>query len=241
MPKTKNIPLTSPIPAYLTELYAFLYKPKSWRSILDDDRTQTLLTFGAQNAIIEDLLEDIGTNSSVLQIGCTFGSQMLKTAEKIGSYGTYTLIDILPSEIEIAQKKLAGQKVEFQCLDGRLSLKKKYDTVICYMLLHELPERSKQKVINNVLDSVGENGKAVFVDYHKPSKWNLWRFIIKPFNRLFFPFAEKLWLKDIRLYASKESHFAWYQKTYSGKMYQKVVAVRKISDYQKPDAGPSFY
>ena len=241
MPKTKNLPMQNNIPAYLKELYGFLYKPHSWRALFEDDRTQSILTFGAQNAIIEDILEDIGTNSRVLQIGATFGSQMRKTAEQIGSYGEYVLVDILPSELKTAQKKLAGQKVTFQCSDGRIPFEEKYDTVICFMLLHELPEKSKQKIINNVLDAVSDNGKAIFVDYHQPSKWNILRFIIKPFNRLFFPFAEKLWFKDIRLYASKESHFTWYKKTYFGKMYQKVVAVRKISDYKKPNVRSSFY
>lgn len=241
MPKTKIDVSSNKIPAYLQELYGFLYQSHPWHSILDDDRTQALLTLGSNAAIVQNILEDIGTNSSVLQIGCTFGSQMLDTAKQIGPYGSYMIADILPSELKNAKKKLTGQKVEFKCVDARLPFEKKYDTVICFMLLHELPEHSKQKVINNALDAVGENGKAIFVDYHKPSKWNLWRFVLKPFNRLFFPFAEKLWFKDIRFYAGKESHFAWYKKTYKGKMYQKVVAIRKISDYKKPDARSSFY
>lgn len=241
MPKTKIQTTPAKIPAYLQELYSHLYRLKSWRTILEDDRTRTLLTFGCYNTIIEELLEEIGTNSSVLQIGCTFGSQMLKTAKQIGPYGSYVIADILPSEIEYAKKKLAGQNVVFKCVDARMPFEEKYDTVICFMLLHELPERSKQKVINNALDAVGEHGKAIFIDYRKPSKWNFLRFLIKPFNRLYFPFAEKLWFKDIRLYATHESHFAWYQKTYGKKMYQKVIASRKISDHKKPDIRSSFY
>lgn len=241
MPKTKSHLFSSEVPAYLKELYGFLYHPRTKKSILDDDRTQTLLTFGFHNIIINDLMEEIGTNSNVLQIGCTFGSQMFQTAEKIGKYGSYTIADILPSELENAKKKLTEQKVEFQYHDARQPFEKKYDTVICFMLLHELPESSRQKVINNALDAVGEKGKAIFIDYHKPSKWNILRFILKPFNRLFFPFTEKLWSKEIRLYAFRESHFIWYQKTFGGKSYQKVVAVRKISDYKKPDMRPSFY
>lgn len=241
MPKTKSYSSSTDIPAYLKVLYGFLYHPHAKKSLLDDDRTQSLLTFGYNNVIINDLVEEIGTNSNVLQIGCTFGSQMLQTAEKIGSYGTYTIADVLPSELERAQKKLERQKVEFKCHDARFPFEKKYDTVICFMLLHELPENSRQKVINNALDAVGEKGKAIFIDYNKPSKWNILRLFLKPFNRLYFPFTEKLWEKEVRLYALKESHFIWYQKTFGGKAYQKVVAVRKISDYKKPDMRPSFY
>ena len=40
----------------------------------------------------------------------------------------------------------------------------KYDVIICYQLLHELPLKTRRKVMDNVLDSLATGGKAVFVD-----------------------------------------------------------------------------
>ncbi len=228
-------------PAYIKELYGFIYKNKGVSHFLDDDRIQAILTFGAKKTLIADLLEEIGTNSSVLQIGCTFGSQMQKTADKIGRYGSYVVSDVLPVQIDRCREQLIDKKIDFEISDARKPYSAKYDSVICFMLLHELPETSREKVVNNALDAVKEGGRAIFIDYNMPSRWNILRFFIKPFNRLYFPFVENLWYKQIRNYARKESHFAWYKKTYRAKMFQKVVAVRKVSDEKKPETKPSFY
>lgn len=236
----KNSKITQE-PAYITELYPLLYKNKKWARFFDDNRVQAVLTFGFYRKILEDMLEDIGTNSSVLQVGCTFGNQIEKTAEKIGKYGEYTVIDVIKSETERVSQKIHGQKIDIEIQDARKPFSRKYDTVLCWMLLHELPIASREKVINNVLDSVRDGGRAIFVDYNQPTDWNLLRFILKPFNRLFFPFTESLWKTPIKNYAKKSTHFAWYKKTYGSGMYQKVVAVRRTPDEKKPAVKQSFY
>ena len=144
--KVKNSKIVK-IPAYLGELYGFIYDQKKVSQILDDYRVQAILRCGLQNRLIDDLLEDIGTNSSVLQIGCTFGKQIEKTEEKIGRYGQYTIVDVNPKQLERCREKLIDKKINFQVHDARKPFSQQYDTVICYMLLHELPEVSRQKVI----------------------------------------------------------------------------------------------
>ncbi len=232
---------TTKEPAYIEALYKKLYKNTKISRFMDDQRIQNFLTLGFYNKVTEEILEDIGTNSSVLQTGCTFGNQIEKTADKIGRYGNYVLVDVLQSELDRVKEKLVDKKIDFEIHDVRKPLSGKYDTVLCLMLLHEVPKISRAKVINNVLDAVKENGKAIFIDYNKPSKWNLLRIILKPFNRLYFPFIESLWKNPIKSYAAKERHFSWYKKTYAGGIYQKVTAVRIASDEKKPETKPSFY
>lgn len=228
-------------PSYISELYPLLYKKNKTARLLDDNRVQSLLTLGCYQKILEDILEDVGTNSSVLQVGCTFGNQIEKTADKIGRYGKYVIVDVIKDEIERVRQKMLDKKIDFEVHDARIPFSGKYDTVLCLMLLHELPEISREKVINNILDAVKSGGRAIFVDYHKPNDWNLIRFVLKPFNRLFFPFTEGLWKKAIKNYAQKHTHFSWYKKTYRSGMYQKIVAVRHTSDEKKPETKPSFY
>ena len=228
-------------PAYIKEIYGSIYENEKISRFLDDDRIVSLMTFGQQNRLVNDLVKEISTNSKVLQIGCTFGKQIEAVADKIGAYGKYTIVDVCAKQLERCKSKTLYQKINFQSHNGSKAFSEKYDAVICYMLLHELPPTTKSKVINNALNCVEEGGKVIFVDYHNPSKWNILRYIIKPFNRLYQPFAESMWKQGIETYVANKDHFSWRKKTYFGKMYQKMVAVRQLPNYEKPVKKESFY
>lgn len=229
------------VPAYVHEIYGGIYENEKICRYLDDERISNAMTWGFQNVLVADLVKEICVNSKVLQIGCTFGRQIEAVAEKIGAYGKYKIIDVCPQQIERCRSKAIYQTIDFQLHNGSRRLTEKFDTVICYMLLHELPPFTKTKIINAALNSVEEGGKVIFIDYHRPSKWNLLRFLLKPFNRLYQPFAESMWKFDIEDYATYREHFSWRKKTYAGKMYQKLVAVRQIPAYEKPAPKTSFY
>ena len=245
MPVTKyNIVKSSKAvktPAYVKEIYGKIYENEKLSRFLDDERIVSLMTWGFQKRLVDDLVKEISTNSKVLQLGCTFGKQIEAVAEKIGAYGKYVIEDVCPQHLDRCRSKEIYQKISFRSHNAARSWTEKYDVVICYMLLHELPPTTKTKVINNALNSVEEGGKVIFVDYHNPSKWNLLRYLIKPFNRLYQPFAESMWKRDIETYAKDKECFLWRKKTYGGKMYQKLVAVRQIPNYEKPKAKDSFY
>ena len=100
-------------PSYISELYPLLYKKNKTARLLDDNRVQSLLTLGCYQKILEDILEDVGTNSSVLQVGCTFGNQIEKTADKIGRYGKYVIVDVIKDEIERVRQKVLDKKIDF--------------------------------------------------------------------------------------------------------------------------------
>ncbi len=229
------------MPAYVREIYGKIYENEKISRFLDDERIVTLMTLGFQNRLVDDVVKEISTNSKVLQIGCTFGRQIEAVAEKIGAYGKYVVIDVCLKQLERCRSKEIYQNIDFRSYNGTRPLGEKFDTVICYMLLHELPPVTKAKVINSALSSVEEGGKVIFVDYHQPAKWNLLRFLIKPFNRLYQPFAESMWKRNIDTYAKNREYFSWRKKTYAGKMYQKVVAIRQIPVYEKPASKSSFY
>jgi len=228
-------------PAYVREIYGKIYENEKISRFLDDERIVTMMTFGQQNKLVNDLVKEISTNSKVLQMGCTFGRQIEAVAEKIGAYGKYVIVDVCQKQLERCRSKAIYQKIDFQSHDASKAFSEKYDTVICYMLLHELPPVTKAKVINNALNCIEEGGKVIFVDYHNPAKWNLLRFFIKPFNRLYQPFAENMWKKNIESYVKHKEYFSWRKKTYFGKLYQKTVAVRQIPNYEKPATKSSFY
>ena len=228
-------------PAYVKEIYGKIYENEKLCRFLDDDRIVNIMTWGFQNRLVNDLVKEISTNGKVLQFGCTFGKQIGAVAEKIGAYGKYVIEDVSSKQLERCRSKEIYQKITFRSHDASRPQSEKYDVVICYMLLHELPPVTKAKIINNALNSVDEGGKVIFIDYHKPEKWNLLRYLIKPFNRLYQPFAESMWNTSVESYAKHKECFLWRKKTYGGKMYQKLVAVRQIPNYQKHTAKSSFY
>ena len=92
--------------------------------------------------------------------------------------------------------------------------------------MHELPPLSKIRVVDNALNLIKTGGKVIFIDYHNPSKWNPFRYFIRMFNRLYQPFAEKLWERSIDMYATKKAGYSWRKTTYYGGMYQKVVVTK---------------
>ena len=46
---------------------------------------------------------------------------------------------------------------------------KKLTNRLSFLLLHEVPDDTKYKVINRIMMSVPVGGKAIFIEYHKPA------------------------------------------------------------------------
>ena len=227
-----NISKITKIPSYITEVYGNLYQKGKLADFLDNDRVLAFLTLGARKKLVQDVVQEVAPNSAVLQIGCTFGSEIEAVADKITPYGQFDVFDVCPEQIKRCRHKTIYQKINYEVFDGRRALSQKYDTIILFMLLHEVPPASKGKILNNALDNVVTGGKVVIIDYAMPSKFNpLWYFI-RAFNRLYQPFAEDMWKRSVQSYALNPKDFNWRRTFYRGGMYQKVVATRKTAEHK---------
>ena len=217
------------LPAYIKEVYAPIYENMETSQNLDDNRFWTLLTLGYNNKLADSVCDEINYQSSVLQIGATFGKQIEKVASKIGPYGSYDIIDVSKTQIERCQNKFIYPYPEIGLInkDATEPFDGNYDVIICYMLLHEIPEQAKHKIVNNALNAIRKGGKVIFVDYHNPSQCHLLKYVVRLFNRLYQPFAESLWKNEIRSFADNPDNYTWKKTLFFGKMYQKLVATRK--------------
>lgn len=220
---------TVKLPPYVKAVYGWLYCNWQMSRFFDRVWLLKLLTLGNYGKLQASLLKEIAPKSKVLQIGMTFGDQIEKTAEKIGFAGEYDLIDVCGTQIRRCEEKYKYlfPNMHFLHQDGTKTLEDKYDVIICYNLLHELPILSKIKVVDNALNSLTDKGKVVFVDYHNPSFWHPLRYVVRMFNRLYQPFAEKMWDREIHSYATKTRGFVWKKTTFFGGFYQKTVAIKK--------------
>lgn len=216
------------VPPYMNILFNKLYSNKVLSGICDDERIVKLSNLGLKKKIMADLLHDIAKNAHVLQIGLTFGDELERIYQKVRKQGKIDVFDISDLQIERAKEKYARKNIEVINYNAAMSWDEKYDVVICYNILHELPLKTRQKVMDNVLDSLATGGKAVFIDYAKPAWWQIIRFPLFVFNRLYRPFAESLWQQPVENFCSKKDEFRWQHTYYGGKLWQKTIAVPKI-------------
>ena len=212
------------IPGYVTSLYKKAYMDRRYFNHFDSDFFAYLSTFGNYGRLSRALLEEIDTGDSVLKVGNSYGSLIKQIAEKVGEDGFVEIIDILPVQANNARLKLTPWPFfKATNADAEYFKGNKYDVIICYFLLHELPDEKKSRVISNLLTLLTPHGKIVFIDYYRPHRFNYLRYFLIWLNRLIEPFAESLMNKEIRDFIKEDTRHIWRVKSYFGGLYQKTV------------------
>ena len=216
------------LPPYMNILFNRLYANKIVSGVCDDERIVKLCHLGQKKKIMKDLLRDVAKNAHVLQIGLTFGDELEQIYDKVKKQGKLDVFDVSDIQLQRAKEKYARKNIELSNYNAALAWDEKYDVVICYNLLHELPLKTRQQVMDNVLKSLTTGGKAIFVDYAKPLWWQIFRYPLFVFNRLYRPFCESLWEQPLENFSSLKDGFRWQHSYYGGKLWKKTVAVTKI-------------
>lgn len=220
------------LPTYLKEIYGDFYNSETLCQWADKPWLRTFLSLGNNLKLINAALKEVSQGDKVLQMGCTFGLQMEQMALRIGRYGQYDVLDV--SNIQIARCKAKYGNLYTQMgyihHNANEAVPGNYDMVLLYMLLHEVPHIQKAKILKAALKSVREGGKVVVIDYHQPSKWHPLRYVVRMFNRLYQPFAEMLWDREIPTFVKDKSKYIWRRSLYFGGLYQKVVIDKKYDD-----------
>ncbi|MDR2015267.1 MAG: rhodoquinone biosynthesis methyltransferase RquA [Azoarcus sp.] len=224
-------PYYANLPAYMTEVYAWAYvNPKKVRW-LDHNLVVRILLFFNDQRLIRTYLNEIREGMRIWQVAHVYGDLVKRVAVKTGPQGTFHLTDITPIQIEHAICKLRDKPwckvihkdaAEFTGEKGI-----DYDLICSFFLLHEIPDEKKYKVVNNILEMLPKGGKAIFIDYGNPAKWQPIRYILKIVNTLLEPFAEVLWKNEISHYANNAEKFVWEKKTFFAGVYQCVVVRHK--------------
>lgn len=230
--ETYNLEIKPEVPAYSEFLYGNIYNNLTASSEKDTKVGARRRTFLQYEKLVASTLREVKMNQRVLQMGLTFGDELDQVAGRIGAYGQFDVIDVNALQVERNKEKYGFMfpGMNIYCHDAaNFTTQNPYDVVICFLLLQELPVVTKMKVINNALNAVKEGGSVVFVDYHNPIKWHPLRYVVRMYNRLHHPFAEKLWDRDIDTFAKHKTDFVWRKSTFFGRMFQKLVATRKIS------------
>ncbi|MBQ4400118.1 MAG: class I SAM-dependent methyltransferase [Alphaproteobacteria bacterium] len=216
------------VPPYMEIFSNKMYFKRGLCSVLDDDRVARLGSFYAQKKIIKDMLQDITKNAHVLQIGLTFGDEISAVYKKVHKHGKFDIFDLSDVQIERAKERYENYNINIMNYNAVLPWDEKYDVIICYNLLHELPLVTRRKVMDNALNGLTNGGKAIFVDFAEPEFFNPLKWPLFLYNRLYRPFSESLWNEPLENFCSLKDEFRWNHTYYHWNMFQKVIATRKI-------------
>ncbi len=216
------------LPAYLREVYGWAYlNPRNAR-LLDHEAVVNTLLWGNSGRLRRALLAEIAARDRVLQAAHVYGRLIPEVAMAVGSKGCLDVIDVAPLQAALCRRKLRGfPHARVHIADAACPGDGKYDVVVSFFLLHELPDAHKRAVVNALLTHVEPGGKAVFIDYHAPAPWHPLRGIMRNIYANLEPFAEAMWHNEIADFASDPEPFVWRTETCFGGLYQKTVASRR--------------
>lgn len=213
------------LPAYMTEVYDWAYINPAHVRRLDRNFVVTTLLFGNARRLMRAYIEAIVPGSRVWQVAHVYGDLVARVAERVGPQGHFDLTDVTPIQVELAQAKLAAHPWArvFRHDAANWTGDAPYDLVCSFFLLHEVPDAKKRAIVDCILCQLAENGRAVFVDYHRPAQWNPVGWLLRGINAWLEPFAKALWDHDLASFASQPHRFTWHKRTLFGGVYQIVT------------------
>ena len=185
-----------------------------------------------QSRLVRLVADEIYAEPDVLQFGIADGKLQNSIAEKMNGQGVYHIEDLSKPQIENTLPSVSPWlNVRLLVRDFTHPTDKKYDVAVLFFTLHELPDARKTAVIKRAFNALKPSGKIVFIDYAKPHAWHPLKYPLRLFNRLFEPFAESLWYKDIKSFAPanlrESKNIIWAKSTTFGGLYQCVIAQKR--------------
>ncbi|MDQ8021440.1 MAG: rhodoquinone biosynthesis methyltransferase RquA [Moraxellaceae bacterium] len=216
------------LPVYMNEVYDWAYvSPRNVRWLDRNIVVKTLL-FGNDQRLMRAYLERIRPGMRVWQVAHVYGDLVRRAAKRVGPDGDFVLTDVTPVQLRHARKKLDDMPwAQTEWADAAsFRAPGSCDLICSFFLLHEVPDAWKQRIVDNMLAQLPEDGEALFVDYHKPAWWHPLKPVLAVVNRLLEPFAHAVWKNELSYYATYPQDYTWEKRTVFGGVYQ-IVSVRR--------------
>jgi ubiquinone/menaquinone biosynthesis C-methylase UbiE len=220
---------TLPLPAYLADTYWWAYLHPAGVRIFERQWLVNLILWGNFARLRDTALHEMGSpiDGRVLQLACVYGNFTERMAQRLAPAARIDVVDVAPVQLGNLNAKLRGHAqvgLHHQDSTDLSFADESYDHVVVFFLLHEQPEPARARTIAQALRVVRPGGKVIFVDYHRPTWINPFRYVMVPILKTLEPFAMDLWRKELVDWipdgvcpSAVEKH------TYFGGLYQKVV------------------
>lgn len=220
------------VPKYLMDTYWWAYvNPKAVR-FFERQWLVNLILWGNFSRLRDAALDALGATipGRTLQVACVYGNFSQCLSQRIEPGGSLDVVDVVPIQLKNLKCKLGDAPnvhLHHQDSSNLLFEDGVYDNVVVFFLLHEQPEKTRSKTIQEALRVTKPGGKIVVVDYHRPWRTNPFRYIMTPILKLLEPYALDLWRKEIIDWVPsglrpREVH----KETCFGGLYQQVVMIR---------------
>ncbi len=226
-----NDPHIKGVPPYLRDVYRWAYLEPMALTVFDHQAMVSAILWGNYHRLARSVLDELRPGDHALQLASVYGPFSLQLLEALGPTGKLDVVEIAPVQIERCRRLLAdypGARVIAG--DAATPPEGPYQSVISFFLLHEVPEDYKARIVDATLSRLAPGGRAVFVDYHQPSRWHPLRLVMAGVFAALEPFARILWTREIAdyapAYALDPKAFRWRKQTFFGGMYQKVLVER---------------
>ena len=224
------------IPAYLQNTYWWAYLHPRAVHIFERQWLVNLILWGNFARLRDVALQEMGevVNGRVLQVACVYGDFTEHLVRRLGPQGHLDVIDVAPIQIQNLHTKLREAGCDARRVSALLQDSSdlhfadgSHDDVVVFFLLHEMPADVRRKTVAEALRVTKPGGKLIFVDYHKPKAWSLFRYLMVPVLTILEPFAMDLWNGQIVDWLPKGAGVAKIEKqTYFAGLYQKVVVTK---------------
>lgn len=221
-----------PVPPYLEQTYWWAYLHPNGVRFFERQWLVNAILWGNFSVLRDATLVEMGgpISGQVLQIACVYGDFSQQVARRLTPNAHLSVVDVAPVQLENLSTKIRGLRgvslhhEDSTCLSFEDA---SYDTVIVFFLLHEQPKTARTRTIKEALRVIRPGGKVIFVDYHRPSIFNPFRYIMVPILSVLEPFALGMWQQEILDWVPKPIRpREVYKETFFGGLYQKVVMRR---------------
>jgi ubiquinone/menaquinone biosynthesis C-methylase UbiE len=230
--KAVVLPFTAPnigVPHYLSAHYWWAYIHPKAVHLFERQWLVNLILWGNYARLRDAALADMADSLTgcTLQVACVYGDLTARLSASIAPRGgQLDVIDVLPIQLQNLRAKLpmdtsarlfTMDSTDLQFADAS------YDQAIVFFLLHEQPNRYRERTLSELCRVVKPGGQIVVVDYALPHWWHPLRYLWRPLLARLEPFALDLWRQELARWLPQSNRGRLRKVTFFGGLYQKVV------------------
>jgi ubiquinone/menaquinone biosynthesis C-methylase UbiE len=219
----------SAVPGYLQNAYWWAYlHPKAVR-FFERQWLVNLILWGNFGRLRDAALDELGSTvgGRTLQVACVYGDFTSKLSERLATDAHLDVVDVAQVQLSNTRNKIgrpANVSLHRQDSSSLSFTDGAFDNTVVFFLLHEQPAAVRRATIEQAIRVTRKGGRLVFVDYHRPGRWNPMRYLMSGVFRLLEPFAEDFWNRQILDWAPADFNPQQVTKhTYFGGLYQKTT------------------
>ncbi len=216
------------VPAYLQNAYWWAYlHPRAVR-FFERQWLVNLILWGNFDRLRDAALDELGAtvNGRCLQLACVYGNFTEKLAARLEPNAQLDVVDVAQVQLHNTRSKIGEPANVILHRQDAAQLRfpdASFDHTVVFFLLHEQPEAVRRATIEQAIRVTRKGGRLVFVDYHRPGRWNPMRYLMSGVFKLLEPFAENFWSRGIQDWAGSDFKPEQVSKqTYFGGLYQKT-------------------